>query len=197
MASHYMRTMLTPSVRAAQEKYFGKSHAVPETTARDPLTPEETAFISARDSFYLATLSDSGWPYVQHRGGPAGFLKVLHPGLLGFADYKGNRQLLSAGNLDSHDRVSLFLMDYVAQERLKILGHGRWVSAADEPGLVPVLIDPSMEKMVERFFLIDVVSYDWNCPQYITPRYTRVEVEKMMAPLRERIAGLEGESARG
>jgi hypothetical protein len=197
MANRYLQTLLTPEVQAAQEKYFGRHQAVNAAPERDPLTGQEADFIAARDSFYLATLSSNGWPYVQHRGGPAGFLQVLGPSLLGFADYKGNRQLLSTGNLAGNDRASLFLMDYKARERLKILGHARVVTAADEPALAARLSDPSMEKAIERFFLIEVISYDWNCPKYITPRYTAQEVEAYAASLKARIAELETRIVKG
>src|ERR1700734_3747346 len=119
MAAKFMQVVLTPAVQAAEERYFGRRQAVAEASERDAFTEEEGAFIASRDSFYLATTNSDGWPYIQHRGGPAGFLKVLGPGLLGFADLKGNRQLLSTGNLGGDDRVALFLMDYPRRERLK------------------------------------------------------------------------------
>jgi predicted pyridoxine 5'-phosphate oxidase superfamily flavin-nucleotide-binding protein len=119
-------------------------------------------------------------------------LKVLGPNLLGFADLKGNRQLLSTGNVDGDDRVALFLMDYPHRERLKILGHARVLDAREHPELVDQLSPaPGLRDRIERFFLIDIVSYDWNCPQYITPRYTEAEIAEMVAPLKARIAELE------
>jgi len=127
MAQKFMQLALTPAVQAAQEKYYGRHQAVPAATASDRLTAEETDFIAARDSFYLATTNRDGWPYIQHRGGPPGFLKVLGPDQLGFADFKGNRQLLTTGNLADDDRVALFLMDYPQRTRLKILGRCRRV----------------------------------------------------------------------
>ena len=120
-----MQLVLTPAVQAAQEHYFGKHQSVAEAPERDPFTNDEATFIASRDSFYMATTNADGWPYVQHRGGPSGFLKVLGPHQLGFADFKGNRQVLTTGNLDGNDRVALFLMDYPNRERLKILGHAR------------------------------------------------------------------------
>ena len=125
-----------------------------------------------------------------------GFLKVLGPHLLGFADLKGNRQLLSVGNLDGNDRVALFLMDYPHRTRLKILGHARVLDARAHPELADQ-ISPAAEhhRLTERLFLIDVVGFDWNCPQYITPRYTETEVEALAAPLRMRIAELEAKLA--
>jgi uncharacterized protein len=145
---------------------------------RDPLGGDEATFIAARDSFYLATVSENGWPYVQHRGGARGFLRVLSPTLLAFADYCGNRQLLTTGNLATNDRVTLFLMDYPNRTRLKIIGHARVEDAKEHPELTVALADPTVRRVVERFIFIDVVSFDWNCPQYITPRYTLEEIDR-------------------
>ena len=145
----------------------------------------------------MATVSETGWPYVQHRGGKPGFLRVTSPSTLAFADYKGNRQLLSTGNLAVNDRVTLFLMDYPQRTRLKILGHARVEDARQHPELVAQLAEPEVQRIVERLVLIEVVSFDWNCPQHITPRYTAAEVEKAIAPLRQRIAELEAELKAG
>jgi len=192
MADKFMQLVLTPAVQAAQERYFGKHQVVPDAPPLNAFTPDEAAFIAVRDSFYMATVNSDGWPYLQHRGGPPGFLKTLGPNLLGFADLKGNRQLLSTGNLDGSDRVALFLMDYPNRERLKILGHARVVDRRENADLADQL-SPATElrSQIERLFLIDVVSYDWNCPQYITPRSTAAEVEGVTAPLRARIAELD------
>jgi predicted pyridoxine 5'-phosphate oxidase superfamily flavin-nucleotide-binding protein len=142
------------------------------------LTDDELAFIAARDSFYMATVNADGWPYIQHRGGPPGFLKVLGPNLLGFADLKGNRQLLSTGNVDGNDRVALFLMDYPHRERLKILGHARVLDAREHAEIADQLCpSPELRDRIERLFLIQAVSFDWNCPQYITPRFTEAEFQ--------------------
>ena len=192
MAAKFMQLVLTPAVQTAQERYFGKHQVVASAPERDPFTGDEAAFIAHRDSFYMATTNSDGWPYLQHRGGPAGFLKVLGPHQLGFADFKGNRQLLSTGNLDGDDRVALFLMDYANRERLKILGHARVLDARENANLADQLSPtPDLRSKIERLFLIEVVSFDWNCPQYITPRFTEVEVEKQIAPLKARIADLE------
>lgn len=188
-----MQTMLTPSVRAAEEKYYGRYAVVVSAPEVDPLTDEERIFIEARDSFYMATITENGWPYVQHRGGRPGFLRVISPTQLAFADYKGNRQLLSTGNLAVNDRVALFLMDYPRRERLKILGHARVEDARQHPELVAQLTEPEARGLVERLFLIDVLSFDWNCPKYITPRYTADEIDTVVAPLKQRIAELEAQ----
>jgi len=188
-----MQLMQTPSVLAAQEHYYGRHANQGTATQRDTLTGEERIFVEARDSFYMATVTEDGWPYVQHRGGQPGFLRVLNPTRLAFADFKGNRQLLSTGNLAANDRVTLFLMDYPRRERLKILGHARVEDARQHPELVAQLAEPEARGFVERLFFIYVVSFDWNCPKYITPRYTAAEVEEAVAPLRQRIAELEAE----
>lgn len=193
MAARFLQTVLTPSVQAAQEHYFGKAQHVGDAPKRDALTADETSFIESRDSFYMATITENGWPYVQHRGGQPGFLRVTGPNSLAFADYKGNRQLVSAGNLAASDRVALFLMDYPQRTRLKILGHARTADAREHPDLVRELAEPNEHPLVERLFLIEVMAYDWNCPKYITPRYTAGEVERVIAPLRQRIAELEAQ----
>jgi predicted pyridoxine 5'-phosphate oxidase superfamily flavin-nucleotide-binding protein len=193
MAERFMQTVLTPSVLTAQEHYYGRSASIGSASERDPLTDEERTFIEARDSFYMATITESGWPYIQHRGGQRGFLRVLSPTQFAFADYKGNRQMLSTGNLAANDRVALFLMDYPRRERLKILGHARTEDARQHPELVAQLAEAEVHRIVERLFFIEVVSFDWNCPKYITPRYTTAEVEEAVAPLRQRIAELEAQ----
>lgn len=194
MAGRFLETYFTPEVLAAQAHYYGHSLALPPQADRDPLGAEEAEFIARRDSFYLATVTSDGWPYIQHRGGPAGFLKVLDDQTLGFADFKGNHQLVSTGNLAASDRVSLFLMDYPRRERLKILGHARVIDARADSALADELTPtPELRGKVERLFLIKVVSFDWNCPQHITPRYTAAEVTEAVAPLKRRIAELEAE----
>ncbi|MGI8956448.1 MAG: pyridoxamine 5'-phosphate oxidase family protein [Chthoniobacterales bacterium] len=170
MAERFLETLTTPAVRRAQAHYYGRERASHPASGRDPLGDDERAFIEARDSFYMATVSEGGWPYVQHRGGPRGFLRVTNPEQLAFADYKGNRQLLTTGNLSGNDRVTLFLMDYPNRTRLKIIGHARTEDAKEHPELFATLDDPEAVRVVERFVFIDVVSFDWNCQQYITPR---------------------------
>jgi predicted pyridoxine 5'-phosphate oxidase superfamily flavin-nucleotide-binding protein len=195
MATNFLHLAVTDSVRRAQEHYYGDSHhAAGHATGPDELTPEEVDFIQARDSFYMATINADGWPYIQHRGGRPGFLRVLDSQRLAFADYRGNRQLVSLGNLATNDRVALFLMDYPQRTRLKILGHARVEDARQHPELVQQLAEPEAHRIVERLFFIKVVAFDWNCPKYITPRYTAAEVEEIVAPLKQRIAELEGKS---
>ncbi len=154
------------------------------------LGPQEAAFIGMRDSFYMATVSETGWPYIQHRGGPAGFLKVLDKKTIGFADFRGNRQYISVGNLKSDDRVALFLMDYANKARLKILGRARVVGTTETETLQRLAL-PAYRAQVEGGMLIGVEAFDWNCPQYITQRFTLAEVEAATEPLRKRIEELE------
>jgi len=180
---------VTPAVAAAQRRYYGREFAATPGAPPDELGAEERAFIAARDSFYLATVTESGWPYVQHRGGPPGFLRVLSDRRIGFADLRGNRQLLTTGNVAANNRVALFLMDYPQRSRLKILGHANIVAASEAPELAAQLADPT--SMIERVVTIDVVAFDWNCPKYITPRYTLAEIETLTRPLTSRIAELE------
>lgn len=191
MAQGYLNTFVTPAVSEAQAHYYGYAMATGGAVSTDPLGEDERGFIESRDSFYMATVSESGWPYIQHRGGRRGFLRVVSPTSLAFADYKGNRQMLSTGNLAKVDRVSLFLMDYPQRARLKILGRARVEDAREHPELVAQFAEPADRRLVERIFLIDVVSFDWNCPKYITPRFTAEEVTEAVAPLHARIAELE------
>jgi predicted pyridoxine 5'-phosphate oxidase superfamily flavin-nucleotide-binding protein len=199
MAQHFLHTLFGPRARALQEAAGSRaSYARMEakTEGVDILTDREAAFIAARDSFYMASISESGWPYVQHRGGPAGFLRHVAGNRIGFADYRGNRQYLSAANLAADDRVSLILMDYPNRRRLKLIGNAH---NSDDAGVIKGLMVPGYSAKPERAFLIDVVGFDWNCPQHITPRYTEAEIERGTQPLvdeigrlRARIAELEG-----
>jgi hypothetical protein len=186
----------TPSVRAAQEANGSREvwQRFDGDRASDRFTENEIAFIEARDSFYLASVSESGWPYVQHRGGPTGFLKVLDETTLGFADFRGNRQYISLGNISADDRVALLLMDYPNRARLKILAHmdARELDAASD--LASRLALPRYRGKPERAFLLHLETFDWNCPQHITPRFTAAEIETAVSPLRTRIAALEAEN---
>jgi uncharacterized protein len=191
MPAKFHELTSTNSVQAARKHYYGNSPAIACATAQEILTADEIDFIQRRDSFYLATVNEAGWPYLQHRGGRPGFLQVVSPSSLAFADYRGNRQLLSTGNLAANDRVALFLMDYPRRQRLKILGHARTVDARQHPELVAQVAKPEMSRTTERVFFIEVISFDWNCPQYVTPRFTAEEIQELVDPLRKRIAELE------
>ena len=183
----------TPGVRKLQTKAGSRERysAMDESTnRRDKLTGRETAFIESRDHFFQASVSETGWPYVQHRGGPAGFLKVLDERTLGFADYRGNVQYVSVGNLMHDDRVALILMDYANQRRLKLLGRVRFIDRDTEPELLERLVTPGYKAIVERGFIITVEAFDWNCPQHITPRFTQAEIDEMNAPLKAQLQSL-------
>ncbi|MFZ0209778.1 MAG: pyridoxamine 5'-phosphate oxidase family protein [Roseiarcus sp.] len=186
----------TPSVRAAQEANGSRElwQRFDGDRASDRFTENEIAFIEACDSFYMASVSESGWPYVQHRGGPTGFLKVLDETTLGFADFRGNRQYISLGNISADDRVALILMDYPNRTRLKILAHmeAREFDAASDLGSRLAL--PRYRGKPERAFLLHLKTFDWNCPQHITPRFTVAEIETAVSPLRTHIAALEAEN---
>ncbi|MBC8011159.1 MAG: pyridoxamine 5'-phosphate oxidase family protein [Burkholderiales bacterium] len=193
MAHHYLETVFTPDVQAEQRRYYGRGQVLPPAPGPDELGPDEAAFIAGADSFYLGTVNSDGWPYVQHRGGPRGFLRVFDSRTLAFADLGGNRQIVSTGNLTANDRVSVFIMDYPRRQRLKLLGRATVSPAASEPGLAAELAPPGLApRLVERIYRIAIVGFDWNCPKYITPRFTSAEVEEAVKPLRGRIAALEG-----
>ena len=191
MATKYLDLTFTESVCRAQEQYYGRAGKIADAPERDPLGQAEAEFIASRDSFYVGSISESGWPYIQHRGGSQGFLRVVNERTLAFADYKGNRQLLTTGNVSVNDRVALFLMDYKNRARLKVLGHARVEDARVHPELTTQITDPKMRSSVERLVFIDVVSFDWNCQKYITPQYSAEEVEEYVGPLKSRIAELE------
>ncbi len=188
-----MHTVLTPAVLEAERHYYGRVYPTKiEAPEPEALGDEEIAFIQSRDSFYIASITENGWPYVQHRGGPPGFLRVLGPHQIGFADYGGNRQMISVGSISQQDRVALFLMDYPNRERVKMLGHAKVYDAREHPELAEKVTPPGGHgAKVERIFIIDILSYDWNCPKFITPRFTAAEIKVVTAPLQERIAELE------
>ncbi|QPN57813.1 pyridoxamine 5'-phosphate oxidase family protein [Synechococcus sp. CBW1107] len=177
MAEHYLQRHLTPAVLAEQRRAYGRAQPVPADAGPDPLGPKEAAFIAARDSFYIASLTEDGAPYIQHRGGPVGFLRLLDAHTLAFADFGGNRQLLTVGHLSKDPWVALFLMDYPARRRLKIDGEAESLDAADvEPALMELVRPADLDAaLIERVMLIRVASFDWNCPQHITPRYSEAE----------------------
>lgn len=199
MARNYVHTLFTGTARAMQASDGSRDayRRMEEGADGSPdlLGPREMEFIEARDSFYIASVTSEGWPYVQHRGGPAGFLRALAGNRLGFADYRGNRQHVSTGNLHDDPRVSLFLMDYPNRRRLKLLGRASIVSTEDDPSLVASLMPQGYSAQPERAYLIDVVGFDWNCPQHITPRFTEAEIAETIAPLTTEIAQLRAQIA--
>ena len=196
MAYGFLDTLSTPSVKAAQAANGSADFWSDFRGHRtfDRLTDAEIEFITERDTLYMATVTESGWPYVQHRGGPAGFLRVLDDKTLGFADFRGNRQYISVGNLAANDRVALILMDYPRRQRLKILAHAEIKDMQNEPELAARLSLPDYKAKVERAMLLHVEAFDWNCPQHITPRFTEAELGAALAPMRSRLERLEAEN---
>lgn len=201
MARMFADMAFTPLVKELQRQH-GSREQYERMAARGPeqneLTPDEIAFLEQRDSFYWATINSNGWPYVQHRGGPRGFLKVIDEHTLAFADYAGNKQYITTGNLLTDDRVAMIFVDYPNQARLKVLGRARalegegareWLDRLKPDG------DAEYPARVERVFVIAVEAYDWNCQQHITPRYTRQEIENAFGPLTARVEKLEKENA--
>jgi uncharacterized protein len=186
----------TPAVRAAQEangagEYWANFHG---DRAFDRFTPAEAAFIGERDSLYMATVSESGWPYVQHRGGPPGFIRVLDEKTLAIPDFRGNRQYISTGNLAADDRAALILMDYPNRRRLKIYAHIEAKDLDADPELAAKLALPDYRAKVERALIMRLVAFDWNCPQHIIPRFSEAELAPALAPLRARLEALETEN---
>lgn len=198
MGRAYSDLAFTPDVRSAQTRHGSRSAYArldDAPDARATLTGRETDFITRIDGFYQATVSQTGWPYVQFRGGPAGFLKVLDEHTIAYADLRGNRQYISVGNLQGNHRVALILLDHAAQRRLKLMGRVRQVEALDDPALMARLAPAGVAAPVERALVIEVLAFDWNCPQHITPRFTEAELRGAVAPLHEEIARLMHELA--
>ena len=183
MAQSYGQVMFSEASKRLQARAGSRAQyeRLAERGSRhEGLTDFEAEFIAERDSFYLGSVTADGWPYIQHRGGPKGFLRVLSPTRLAFADYPGNKQYISAGNLETNDKVALFLMSYPEQARLKVIGHGRVVEPGEDAELEARVSVPAYRAKAERLFVIDVVAFDWNCSKYITPRWTQGEVEQAM-----------------
>ena len=196
MTYKFLDIVSTPSVCAAQAANGSRQmwENFKGHRAFDRFTENEAEFIAARDSFYMASVSQSGWPYVQHRGGPPGFLRVLDEKTFGFADFRGNLQYISVGNVAADDRVALILMDYPNRARLKILAHLEVRDLAGEPDLAARLLVPGYKAKAERAFLMRLETFDWNCPQHITPRFTLADIEPALVKLQTRIVELEAEN---
>lgn len=196
MTHKFTDITFTPAVRALQEQMDSRdvySRAEGGPVHHDRLGEREAAFIGSRDSFYMATVSETGWPYIQHRGGLAGFVNVLDAATLGLADFRGNRQYVSVGNLTGNDRVALFFMDYPRRARLKLLGRARAVAREENPEILARLAAPNDRATVERALIISVEAFDWNCSQHITPRFATDDIAAAIAPLRDKIRELEEE----
>ena len=200
MGRRFAELAFTPLVKEQQRRHGSRGQYERMEVSGNPgnrLGPYEQEFIGARDGFYMASVSESGWPYIQYRGGSKGFLRVLDEQTLGFADLRGNKQYISMGNLQHDDRVALFLMDYATQSRLKILGHAE-VREGDPSAekLIETMLPPEEKTPAERAILIHVEAFDWNCPQHITPRYTEEELAEFLEPIRRRLDILEKENER-
>ena len=194
MSSPISDIAFTPAVKALQERFASRAgYARMEEKGgwRDRISDDLAAFLGTRDSFYLATATADGQPYIQHRGGAAGFLKVLDDKTLAFADFSGNRQYITAGNLHENDKAYIFAMDYPNRRRIKIWGRARIVE--DDPALLDRLIMPGYGGTPERAILFTVEAWDVNCPQHIKPRYTEEDIEPERQRLRNRISELEAE----
>ena len=200
MSKHYGAIAFTEAVRDLQRDHG--SHAFYDrkriqgtaTPGTDALSQDETDYLAERDGFYLATVSETGWPYVQFRGGPTGFLRVVDDRTIGWADFRGNLQYISTGNVTGDDRVALIAMDYPNQRRLKIYGHARIITAEEDPILIGSFADPAYDAVVERAVLVAVEAFDWNCPQHITRRFTAAELETHLAPVHHQLAALRAEN---
>ena len=193
MAYPFGSLVFTPVVKELQERYGSRrSYAKREGSrfSQDALGPDEDGFLAECDSFYMASIGESGWPYVQHRGGPRGFLKVLDEHTIGFADFRGNRQYISAGNLMTNDKVALILVDYPRQARLKILGHVQIYEDADAKEWIEKLRESGEATPIERVFIIHVDAFDWNCQQHITRRFTEEQIRNALDPLEKRMQQL-------
>jgi uncharacterized protein len=173
--------------RSALARLEGPHDASSAAEPRDPLTGFEREFVGERDGFYLASVSSSGWPYVQFRGGPPGFVHSPDEHTVAWADFRGNRQYISTGNIAGDERVSLFFMDYPNRLRLKVFGRARTLGARDAPDVVAELAVPGYRAIVEQVVVVTVVAFDWNCPQHITPRFSEPELEEILAPIRARL----------
>ena len=205
MGRRFAELAFTPLVKEQQEKHGSRhlyeraerSEDARSDNGGDRLGDFEREFIEQQDGFYLASTSETGWPYIQYRGGERGFLRILDDRTLGFADLRGNKQYISTGNLQHDNRVALFFMDYAHQMRLKILARAE-VHEGDPTAqkLLPRLVVPDEKTPAERAVLIHVEAFDWNCPQHITPRYTLEELEASLAPIRRKLEALEEENTR-
>jgi uncharacterized protein len=200
MGRRFAEIAFTPLVKQHQQQHGSRpmyERVEHSDDLGDRLGPDEQAFIRQRDGFYMASVSETGWPYIQFRGGSKGFLKVLDPWTIAFADLRGNKQYISRGNLEHGDRVALFLMDYPTQSRLKILGRGRILEGdAEAAQVLETLRVPGEKTPAERAIIVHVEAFDWNCQQHITPRYSEEELATILAPMRSRLEFLESENKR-
>lgn len=197
MPNQFSKVAFTDAVKEIQSlmgsrKSYARGEDGPVTNHE--LTENEAEFIALRDSLYMASVSETNWPYVQHRGGPKGFVQVLSPTQIAFADFAGNRQYISVGNFKNNNNVALIMVDYPSQARLKILGRARIVDATSGADLLEKITPTNYKAKIERGFVVDIEAFDWNCPQHITPRWTADEIQNAILPLKKRIEELEAEN---
>jgi predicted pyridoxine 5'-phosphate oxidase superfamily flavin-nucleotide-binding protein len=197
MPHNFGSLAFTSVIKALQEKYGSRrQYARLEESGSSPdrIGPQESEYLSERDTFYIASIGATGWPYIQHRGGPKGFLRVIDSRTIAFADFRGNRQYISTGNLMTNDRVALILVDYPRQLRLKILGHVEIFEGDQAKEWIAKVRDAGYKAVIERVFVIRTEALDWNCQQHIIPRFTADEVREELLPMEKRMQDLEHEN---
>lgn len=192
MGSNFGSLVFTPMVKALQEKYGSRRQYARMEGSGAPghLSPDESAFIAEQESFYLATVGASGWPYVQYRGGPKGFLKVIDNQTLAFADFQGNKQFITTGNLATDNRIALIIVDYPLQARLKLLGRVEVFEGEAGRDWIKQLRTEGYKAVISRAFVIRIEAFDWNCPQHIKRRFTEEQIQEAIAPFERRLQDL-------
>lgn len=201
MAYNFGSLVFSPAVKELQERYgsrrqYARMEGSDAPARGDAIGPHEREFLAQQDSFYMASIGSTGWPYVQHRGGPKGFLKVIDEHTLAFADFRGNKQFVSIGNLTTDSRVSLILVDYPHQARLKVLGTAEVLEGERARDWIGKVRMPEYTAVVERVLIIRVQALDWNCPQHITPRFTTEQIRDVLAPVERQMQELTRENER-
>ncbi len=193
---NYSQLAFSDAAKVLQQEFGSRQtyERVEKYHVVDGLTENETKFISAQDHFYMATIGENGYPYIQHRGGPKGFVKVLDDHTLAFVDFSGNRQYISVGNMETNPQVALIMVSYTHRARLKLYAQAKVVSLTDEPELFAQIDPADYKHRPERMLVLTVQAYDWNCPQHITPRFTAEELEPALAIQRQQIAELEAKN---
>ncbi len=195
MAKNFGEIAFTDAVKKLQEKYGSRNSysRMEKFNVIDGLTDSEISFIQNQDSFYLASIGSNNFPYIQHRGGPKGFLKILDANRIGFIDFTGNKQYVTVGNMATNNNVSLIMVDYPSKSRLKIYAKSEIVELKDNPSLYEKLNLKNYKFRPERMLILNIEAYDWNCPQHITPRYTVKEIEQAFEPQQKYIEKLEAQ----
>jgi len=190
---NYQQLAFTDAIKKIQEEVGSRStyDRMEKMSVVDGLTDNEINFIGDRDSFYMASFGENEYPYIQHRGGPAGFIKVIDNKTIGIVDFAGNRQYISTGNISKNEKVALILLSYPQRARLKIYANAKIVDLKENEELYNLLKPADYKFKPERMMIFEIQAYDWNCPQHITPRYTAEEIEEALLPQKEYIKNLE------